>query len=315
LPDGHFDVAGTAHVDTKTLEWWAELDGDGKLIKDVMTSGDGRSTSKLREIVRQIVRLSDGRHAVIDDDSLESGKKDWQLVIVNRDGSDALHLKLPDKSLDCFGMLAGVRDGGLVVTWQDVKEDKANGPRIRRYDARGDIVYERAFGAYPNACANDIQVLDDGGYLLTGALMDAKEQPAWTARLDAQGSLLWEQRYGAAGSQILSYAVTGAANGVAVAGGCMQEGATSRDQDLHAFVSVFDARGRPLGNKIVHAGQNGTMVRALAPLPDGGLVLAGSRNIGCLELSGHLSGGEALVFTIPPDQMPPAATRAGDTRK
>ena len=45
LPGGHFDVAGTAHVDTKTLEWWAELDGDGNLIKDVMTSGDGRSRS------------------------------------------------------------------------------------------------------------------------------------------------------------------------------------------------------------------------------------------------------------------------------
>src|SRR6185503_10254713 len=182
-----------------------------------------------------------------------------------------------DKSVDCNGVLTGVRDGGFVVAWQDVKDGKESGPRIRRYNARGDIVYERALAASPDACPNDIRVLDDGGYLLTGGLTEAKEQPAWAARLDAQGSLLWAQRYDVAGGQVAaSYAVTGAASGPVVAGGCVQDGKTSNDPDLQAFVSVFDAHGRQVWSKIVHAGQNGSMVRALALLPDGGLVLAGS---------------------------------------
>lgn len=71
----------------------------------------------------------------------------------------------------------------------------------------GDLEWEHSYGGSGIDIAQDIAKTEDGGYIITGSTISSDgdisesngESDVWVIKIDAQGTLLWEQTYGGAG--------------------------------------------------------------------------------------------------------------------
>src|SRR5690606_36305855 len=80
---------------------------------------------------------------------------------------------------------------------------------LLRFNYQGEILWQVAMGGDEHDDALAIAVLTQGGVVLAGASQREGSQQPWVARVDAEGTILWQQRFTNAG--------TGQATGVVAA--------------------------------------------------------------------------------------------------
>jgi uncharacterized caspase-like protein len=281
------------------LEWVVHLDEKGNVTQE-KTFGDTR-----KKFERTVTPLAGGGYAVVGDDSLETGVPNLRAFVLDDSGATLVEQRVKGTSLDCGAVALAMADGGfLIATGNDNSSDKSkNLSRVIRFSGRGTLLYDNLMGSTTDPCPAAIVGTPKGGIAISGLLGAANEQTAWVAQLNADGSLLWEQRYGPANKRLAfpKALAAGREGGLAIAGCIDTKEGTPVDH--HAWVQTVDAQGKPDWEGVFPGQILGGMARAVAVLADGGLVVAGVRDRGRGEIDGLVDGGSAWVFTVTPQEM------------
>ena len=143
-----------------------------------------------------------------------------------------------------------------------------------RLDHRGDIVWEKTFGAADNEFGRSVIQTSDGGFALAGFIgsgsFGAGLADGWLLRLDANGNVLWQQTYGGSGQDDAFAIVENADGGYTVAGGTASAGAGSSD----FWVFRVDASGAVLWQKTFGTSDY-DFAFGIVGTTDGGYVITG----------------------------------------
>ena len=114
---------------------------------------------------------------------------------------------------DVANSIQQTSDGGYIITGRSNSSDgdvrQNNGKAdfwIVKLDRQGTLEWEQAYGGPGDDEAKSIQQTFDGGYIVAGYtngdVTDTDKEidaNAWVLKLDAQGTLVWEQTYGGPG--------------------------------------------------------------------------------------------------------------------
>ena len=173
---------------------------------------------------------------------------------------------------------------------------------LARHDAAGQHQWSRSFGDVKMQtshgvvidAAGDIHIggnfqgtLDFGG----GPLVSAGDLDLFLAKFDAQGDVLWSERFGGPGEDRMFTLAVGGDGRLGFGGesfGGLDLGDGPLDAGIHNYVAVVDAAGAPLWSRLVSPGS--TLLQAVAFAGDGSLWMTG----GFYE-AGNDFGGGAVV--------------------
>jgi uncharacterized delta-60 repeat protein len=155
---------------------------------------------------------------------------------------------------------------------------------VLRFGPDDKLLWQKEFGSAKGDGAMSIAPATDGGLIVAGstASKGAGGTDAWLIRLDRDGEVLWDKTYGGKGDDSVQ-SIQVLADGGFIAAGITN----SRNADgSHTWIMRLDASGITLWEKVF--GPKDETVprldsyviysegRAVAALPDGGLVAAGS---------------------------------------
>ncbi len=172
------------------------------------------------------------------------------------------------------GTLTGITSNGLQDAW------------IIRLSNEGSIIWQKLFGGNGNDDALDIEQTTDGGFIIAGRLNNSNivgmpgfgGEDGWVFKLDADGNLVWQKRFGGAGSDVLR-TIQQNADGTFIVGG----NANSIDQTLTGVTAYglqdgwlikLDAQGSIIWQRR-YGGNNHELGNNVQQLADGSFVFCG----------------------------------------
>jgi len=157
----------------------------------------------------------------------------------------------PGLSGEVFPQLAaGCAETGAICTWEEV------------------------IGGRLDDEAHAVTEMPDGGYALAGHTRShgVFDRDAWILRLDSRGKVVWQQVVGGPMTEKVFGITASDDGGVVIAGKTYSVGAGGSD----ALVARFGPDGDLRWQKI-YGGEHNDGARSIAPLDDGGFVIAGSK--------------------------------------
>ncbi len=138
---------------------------------------------------------------------------------------------------------------------------------VLKIDASGTPVWQRFFVGAFGAGAFQVRQTSDGGYIVVGSTNNqAAKSFGWVAKLDGDGSAVWQRKIGA-GTLAIANSVAQTTDGGYVIGGVSRTG-------LHAVTVKLDAAGSVMWAKQYDGGVS-SEVESVAAIPGGGAVAAG----------------------------------------
>ncbi|OQP53983.1 hypothetical protein A4D02_20050 [Niastella koreensis] len=164
----------------------------------------------------------------------------------------------------------------------------ANGPddfSIVKFDANGNIVWNKTYGGSNDDLAYKIIATADGGYLVSGETEsndgDVKSNHGgwdiWVIRLDANGNLIWEKTFGGAGNEYWAK-IAACTDGGYVLLSTTESNNTGDVQSNHGqndfLVVKIDASGNKLWSK-TYGGASFEYTSSVIGDADGGCILLG----------------------------------------
>lgn len=186
------------------------------------------------------------------------GQKVWESVIGGA-GDDCAYalVTTPDKDMILVGETQSAERG-------------TTGLLIAKVDSRGQPVWQKQYGGSQRATGRAIAASADSGYVITGTVATPdKEQDVYAVKINAAGDSIWWVNIGRDGDQ------AGHAIGPADDGGFFIAGFTDADdRGRDVLLMKLDRSGSVLWTKSI-GGEKNDCAYSLAPLADGGVVLAG----------------------------------------
>lgn len=147
---------------------------------------------------------------------------------------------------------------------------------IVKTDSAGNVIWERRLSARPDNAITAVRQTADGGYIFTGSINSAIQggpvtgyglEDLYLVKLDSQGNVLWEKRFGDSGSDRgLSVRETSSGNFI-VAGSSLPLDAST----VQAYLVMTDSNGNLLWQK-QYGDMYSQVVAGLQPTVDDGLV-------------------------------------------
>ncbi len=269
--DGGLAVAGYTYskgVGSQDL-WVLKLDAWGNKIWDKTFGGSGS------DYANSIVQTSDGGLAIAGSTTSKgAGDSDfWVLKL------DALGNKIWDKTFGASGedtaeSIVQTSDGGLAVAGATTSKGAGNYDFwVLRLDALGTMVWEQTFGGGENDGARSIVRTSDGGLAVAGATTSkgAGNYDFWVLRLDALGTMVWEQTFGSTENDGAYSIVQTSDGGLAVAGATTSKGVGNFD----FWVLRLDALGTMVWEQ-TFGGSKPDGAYSIVQTSDGGLAVAGA---------------------------------------
>ncbi|GIV32500.1 MAG: hypothetical protein KatS3mg031_0035 [Chitinophagales bacterium] len=204
-----FDVSGN-HGGSDY--WIVRLDAAGNLVWQKALGGskgekayDIRITSDSGYIVAGYSESSNGNV------SANNGNKDYWIVKLDATGNLIWEKNYGGSKEDIATSIQPTADGGYVVAGSSKSSDgnvpANNGDEdfwMIRLDSLGNILWSKTYGGSGKDEAYAVVVTDDGGYAIAGgsksndgdAAGNHGDSDFWIIRLDAAGTLLWQQMLG-----------------------------------------------------------------------------------------------------------------------
>lgn len=271
FPDGAVAASGLTNPGPRTQWGWVLLfDAAGDLVREKKYGGDGI------EWVEFLQAMPDGGVVAAGaTNSRGAGDFDGWVFRLDPRGEVLWDKTFGGARKDRIDAVRALPDGGFVVSGET--ESAGDGPFdgwVIRFDAGGNVLWERTYGGAGRDEARFIDALSDGGFAVAGLTTSrgAGDEDAWIVRLDAAGEVVWEATVGGAAlDRALELRET--ADGGIVAVGITHSRGDPGDADALAF--ELDRRGQVVWERTL--GEEGEdSLWALWPLPDGNFVAVGS---------------------------------------
>lgn len=169
---------------------------------------------------------------------------------------------------------------------------------VVKFDAQGNVLWQKVFGGSLDDELDAVVVLDDGGMLAVGGTESNDgdvtgnhgQQDIWLVRLGPAGNLLWQKTIGGTGYEVASGVVHLPDGSFVVSGhGNSSDGDFTTNHGTADFKLVkVDADGKLLWQHSL-GGTQSEFAYSLATTPDGGFVLAG----GTFSSDGDVTGSRS----------------------
>ncbi len=169
-------------------------------------------------------------------------------------------------------------DGGYIVAGETYNGEDTDA-WIIKLDSNGNVIWEKKFGGSNWDNANAIQQTSDGGYIFAGTYTNESDNldvQAWIVKLDANGNVIWEKKFGGNGSDGASAIQQTKDGGYIFAGTYNHERLSpyipSEDYDM--WIVKLDANGNIVWEKKL-GGPYMDYANAIQQTSDGGYIVAG----------------------------------------
>jgi 5-hydroxyisourate hydrolase-like protein (transthyretin family) len=160
---------------------------------------------------------------------------------------------------------------------------------VLKLDGQGAVLWQNAYGGAGYDFAASVQPTPDGGYLVAGGTdsWGTGQTEAWVFKLDQDGNVLWDTRFGDAGVESVSSIQITSDGGIVLAGGTQSSGAG----DYDAVVIRLDGSGSMVWQK-TYGGPDYDFASSVRETVDGGFVVVGE------TLSFGAGGYDLFVFKV-----------------
>lgn len=221
-----------------------------------------------------VVATADGGVAVAG----KSRERRWQgrLLRLDAQGEVLWERAYGGDGWDEFHGIAAAAEGGFALTgWTPARARRDRDFWLVRVDARGEVRWDRAFGSEARDEAEAVATVGDS-FVIAGATWRRERghgrSDGLVVRVDATGALVWERLLGGAGEDE-TVAALGVDDGAVVVAGVTASKGHGED-DL--WVAKLSAAGDVVWDVAV-GGAGDEAAHALAPAPDGGVLVAGTQ--------------------------------------
>jgi hypothetical protein len=252
----------SAHATTQGLQWDVAFGGPAKDWAYAMTGTyDGGLCTA-------------GRTA-----SQGAGLEDLWIVRVDGNGRLLWEKSFGGRAIDRGRAIVETPDHGLVIA--GATESKGAGEFdawVIKVDANGELLWDRHFGAAATDWVSALVATSDGGLALGAYTQDESGGPYdfWVIKLNGDGELLWERRYGGAATDWSTAITETLDKGLVVVGHTESKGNGGAD----FWVLKLDADGEPLWDR-TFGGPKLDYASAVTATRDGGIVVGGmTRSVG-----------------------------------
>lgn len=163
-------------------------------------------------------------------------------------------------------------DGGFIVAGETYSFGVVDSDVwVLKLDGTGNIQWQKTYGGSGYDIGRSIQQTSDGGYIVGGETSSfAANTEVWILKLDVNGSVQWQNRYGGGGVDAAHSLHQSSDGGYIVAGETTSFGAGGID----AFVFKLKSDGSIDWQKS-YGGSNDEVARSIQQTPDGGYIVAG----------------------------------------
>jgi hypothetical protein len=152
---------------------------------------------------RKIVPARNGSFAAVSNLYNEDGSlNDIWIICVDGDGGLLWQRAYGSDGTDHVNDMAGTLDGGFIVaggstSWTGINST-AEDMWIFKLDGEGNIEWQKVIGDrdFRHEMAWSARQTPDGGYIVSGDIMDFNGKDILAVKLDAEGNIVWRRTYG-----------------------------------------------------------------------------------------------------------------------
>ena len=165
-------------------------------------------------------------------------------------------------------------DNGFVVACESDSFSIGNWEAwIIKLDSNGNIMWNKTYGGTGDDVFNSIQQTEGGGYIAAGRTKSfgASDYDVWVLKLDENGSITWQKRYGGTGGEGAYSVQQTSEDGYIIAGNTKSFGDGTQD----GWVIKLDQNGTVLWEK-AYGGSISDGFSFIQKTHDGGFITAGS---------------------------------------
>ncbi len=223
------------------------------------------------EQARAVEPLPGGGVIVVGDAGSDTYKLQARLTRLSSYGTVLWHRTFGSGEKEDRGEAVAVVDDGFCIAGhiRSVSNGSSDGWLIRT-DTDGEALWQKNYGGDRSDHFEGI-VAVEGGFVAAGTnrSIDQGQEDGWLVRVDAKGTLLWQDVYGGSSIDELRDVVANGA-GFAAAGENWSNASAGSD----AWLLLVDAKGKQTASKVYSRGDK-DWARALVRMPDGGFALTG----------------------------------------
>lgn len=186
-----------------------------------------------------------------------------------------------------YRSVAATSDGGTVSAGY-VNVNYSFDASVARYDANGNVIWNKTYGGTGSDQAYSIINTADGGFLVSGesnsqdgdVKLNHGAIDLWVFKLDANGNLIWEKTFGGAGDDIMGV-IAACSDGGYVMSSMSKSNATGDVPASHGNEDLFVVKLDAAGNKVWTKTFGGSLREDAGSIigdTDGGCIIAGCTN-------------------------------------
>ena len=240
--DGGYIVAGdTGRLSSEggSAIWVLRLDAGGRVRWQKAYGGPGQETAAT------IRETADGGYILAGTTSsygLYAADSDVWLLKLDVNGNIVWQRLLGGTKGDSVSAVELTGDGGIVAAGSTSSFGASLDAWVLRLDSGGDVVWQRAFHGADGITLSSIFPTNDGNYITAGSTWSyaTTEHFGFMMKLDSNGNIIWQKRYGAVSGLQLSSAVPTSAGGIVVTAYKYSNSAVGA---RNGSVLLFDANG------------------------------------------------------------------------
>jgi hypothetical protein len=149
-----------------------------------------------------VLQTSDGGYIVLGDtSSYGQGSADLWLIKLAADGTEQWNKTIGGDSFDEPKSFTKAVDGGYVIVGNTDAVDSMGDVWVVKTNEAGEVSWQKTFGNVDFTEAGVCVKMESNGYIILGNLYDMNWTGSlWLLRLDAQGTLTWDQHISANGT-------------------------------------------------------------------------------------------------------------------
>ncbi len=200
---GGFVLAGTIRDKDQSRAWVVAVDAKGQNARPFLHQKGNSSASDVRQIGEEFV-------AVGTLDSTGKGKPGLYIVKLDQRLKPVWERVYKGSNADAYSHVLPLADGGFLVAGTTERTDRGGAPagsgRITRLDGNGDKLWDKLIGRGKMETINAVATAGADGYVLAGSIVakSGASEDAWLVKIDGDGKIVWERRFGGDGADRLN---------------------------------------------------------------------------------------------------------------
>jgi len=224
------------------------------------------------DIAHFIQQSSDGGFIVVGETSSFGLNSDVWILKLDVNGNIAWQKTYDGDGVDIAHSMQQTLDGGFIVAGETSSSGQNTDVWILKLDVNGNIAWQKTYGGDGADIAHSIQQTTEGGFIVAGETSSfGAETDVWILKMDANGNIAWEKRYGGSGEDIAHSIQQTSDGGYIIAGESNSFGGGDKD----IWVLRLTSAGAIQWQKTYGTNTSEDSAYSVQQTSDGGFIVAG----------------------------------------